>query len=669
MDATDRRIFSGYGRRGIRAWTLSLVCLWALILPSPAQIPLTGRGKNFVAPVTDAQGRKSILRGKDVEPAGKGFVQISGMQAEMFRGQEKEMIVNAPKCLFDTKANVATSAGPLSIRTADDRFAIDGEGFHWQLGDSRLNSKLVISNRVQSVLRKRLIKLRATGSPTGTNVVVQAVAAGGTNDVIGVTANTFEHQGDRAVYRGQVRVHDPEGDLACEMLTVILSDSEKGLPQRIEAEQDLVLTQGTIRVLADKAVYTTGEDQETVEFIGHAVWQDGDRQGSGDRLIFDRRQRTLRAVDNAYLKVPRSVLGESGFLSGQATKPPAAVGQATNTFVEVFAQTIDIRLPETNGPIRQLTADRNVLIVDLEQQGRALADHAVYEESTGILELTGSPMVETARRVIIGKVIRFDRHTQVFTAAPEAYLKLPFQALLDLGIVSRSPTSGQAEAPVTNRFVEIWCDAFQYRTNVLHGEGKVRANFLEGDKALGKLTCATLDVAYRQQIESLDARTDVELEQFVAAAEGTRRKVNCDSIQLKFNEQGRLESADAGNQVVVEQEENHAGAALPTLTKLTSARVKAFFSTLTNRVERIEAHQDVVVAQDNRVARGEQAVYTDRTGLVELTGRPTATMPEGTINEADRLIWDRVHKRFIGSGKFKSEWKRVHGQTNRWSSP
>ena len=84
----------------------------------------------------------------------------------------------------------------------------------------------------------------------------------------------------------------------------------------------------------------------------------------------------------------------------------------------------------------------------------------------------------------------------------------------------------------------------------------------------------------------------------------------------------------------------------------------AYFSKTTNKVDRVEADEQVVFSQDGRTANGAKAVYTDQTGLVELTGQPTASMPEGTVTEAERLIWDRIHERFMAKGKFKSEWKQ-----------
>src|ERR1051326_3726152 len=133
---------------------LSWVATRALITSSLAQVTVSGRGKNFVAPVTDAQGRKTVLKGEGFKPAGNGLVEITNLVAETFRGQQKDLIVRARACLFDPKASVAWSDGPLAIQKADQSFSVEGRTFRWQLGDSRVRSKLVISNDVQAMVRK-----------------------------------------------------------------------------------------------------------------------------------------------------------------------------------------------------------------------------------------------------------------------------------------------------------------------------------------------------------------------------------------------------------------------------------------------------------------------------------------------------------------------------------
>ena len=233
MEASDQ--ISSCGRSALRASPRCLsvvgllVCVgavWWSCTSLWAQRTITGRGKNFVAPVTDAQGHKTILRGQDFKPGRPGTVEIDGMQAETFKGDKKDMIVQAPQCLFEPKSNVANSEGTLTIRTADQRFSIEGRGFRWQLGDSRLTSKLVISNAVHSLVEKRQLDTKAgppqvaggAGTPgpaRGTNAVSSASGSRGTNQFVEVTSDQFEYAGDVAVYRGHVHVKDEQGKLNC----------------------------------------------------------------------------------------------------------------------------------------------------------------------------------------------------------------------------------------------------------------------------------------------------------------------------------------------------------------------------------------------------------------------------------------------------------------------
>jgi hypothetical protein len=189
--------------------------------------------------------------------------------------------------------------------------------------------------------------------------------------------------------------------------------------------------------------------------------------------------------------------------------------------------------------------------------------------------------------------------------------------------------------------------------------------------ALGKLTCGSITIRYTERVESLLAETNVELEQFVVpqVPEPVARKVRCEQLRAQFTPEGRLEVAVAEHGVTAEQEESRRGHPRPVITTVVSDRVTAYFSTLTNRVDRVVAEKDVVFTQDERIARGTNAVYTEATGLLELTGQPTATMPEGQVTEAERLVWDRLHTRLIGRGLFKSVWKRPPASTNRVTAP
>src|SRR5579862_6572887 len=86
-------------------FAMALVGFLAPAWTGLAQVTSAGRGKNFVAPVTDAEGRRSVIRGAEARPLGNGLMDITRMQIQTYRGQEKDMLVEAPKCVFDTRSN------------------------------------------------------------------------------------------------------------------------------------------------------------------------------------------------------------------------------------------------------------------------------------------------------------------------------------------------------------------------------------------------------------------------------------------------------------------------------------------------------------------------------------------------------------------------------------
>jgi hypothetical protein len=177
-----------------------------------------------------------------------------------------------------------------------------------------------------------------------------------------------------------------------------------------------------------------------------------------------------------------------------------------------------------------------------------------------------------------------------------------------------------------------------------------------------------LTIIHRGRLESILAEGKVNLEQFASSQQPVGRKVKCESLRADFTAEGRIAVAVADNGVVAEQSETLPERPLPLMTHLRSDKATALFAKTTNQLERLVAETGVVFTQDGRVARGTMAVYTESNGQVELTGQPTATMPEGEITGAERLIWDRAHGRFIGKGRFKSEWKSPPGGTNGLST-
>ena len=94
---------------------------------------------------------KSVLSGAEALPQSAGCYLVKQLKLETFRETgEREIIVKAPECLYDTKQHMASSSGQLQVQTGDGRFFIEGDGFLWLQNESHL----MISNRVHTVIRE-----------------------------------------------------------------------------------------------------------------------------------------------------------------------------------------------------------------------------------------------------------------------------------------------------------------------------------------------------------------------------------------------------------------------------------------------------------------------------------------------------------------------------------
>jgi hypothetical protein len=93
---------------------------------------------------------KTLLSGALAEPAPGGCVRITDLHVDTFRETgEREMIVDAPECIYDPATRQASSAGPIKAHSADDRVTIQGTGFLLVV----TNRSITISNNVHTVLR------------------------------------------------------------------------------------------------------------------------------------------------------------------------------------------------------------------------------------------------------------------------------------------------------------------------------------------------------------------------------------------------------------------------------------------------------------------------------------------------------------------------------------
>src|SRR5258708_21834029 len=165
----------------------------------------------------------------------------------------------------------------------------------------KTNSSLIISNTVGSATQRgRLTPPSGSNGPSAKAasppLVVPGAARSGTNAVtatnqfVNILSDHFWYDGQSnlVVYTGNVRVDDPEMDLACEILAI--QRSTNGTIESIVASRNVTMVNKATgsRVTGDQAVYSLDQGQELVTITGHPRWQNGPQEGTEDVFIFDR---------------------------------------------------------------------------------------------------------------------------------------------------------------------------------------------------------------------------------------------------------------------------------------------------------------------------------------------------------------------------------------------
>jgi len=140
----------------MRGRFLVLLGIVAIILTAVSQVlPRQGVQKRIKFPEYDrVTGKiKSLLTGEKATPQKNGYILVEEARLEtyVYDGVSRniDLIIEAPRCLFNFRTRVASSAGNMKVSRADGQAAIEGRGFVW---DQR-SSTLVISNDVQTVMK------------------------------------------------------------------------------------------------------------------------------------------------------------------------------------------------------------------------------------------------------------------------------------------------------------------------------------------------------------------------------------------------------------------------------------------------------------------------------------------------------------------------------------
>ena len=356
---------------------------------------------NFVAPIPDDKGGKTVIRGKSGRLLENGLYDLGNVVVETYRGEEKDMIVAVTQCFFDSAQQIAYSTEELTVRAANERFSINGKGFLWKGSGSHL----VISNSVHTVLKKQEFGVQSA------DVSEQPVSPARSNETIEIRSNRLNLEGNRAVFTGDILARDGNAEVSCGLMTAEMEASGKGV-RRIIAEKNVIYNDDAIRTTSDRAVYAVVD--ETITLTGNVTWKLEENEGASDLLVLHSVLREFRAQQNVLVKIAAEKFFPTDWFSDSSHSVPGGAGPG---IWEILADDLEYKLHSAvfrgnvraqdgesgafrcdvlrsdfsgnDGQLTNLHAEGNVRF----QQNDSLikGDRADYTESGNVLTLSGSP--------------------------------------------------------------------------------------------------------------------------------------------------------------------------------------------------------------------------------------------------------------------------------------
>ena len=464
----------------LAALTFGLAMLPRLGHGQPA---VSGQGFKFTEyyPAPHETRMKWMMEGAKAERQPDGRILATDVKYQTFReAGGGEMTVQAPQFFYDREQRSLSSPGPLRVQTADGKFSIEGEGFLYQ----QTNSVLQVSNRVHTVIYPELFGPQSATARTN----APAAAAPGMD----IFSDQFEYaeNSGQGIYRGNVRVTGTNLTSTAEQMTVLISVAERRL-QTLTATQNVNVDYVTaeherIQAAGGRAVYSA--DTDVVQMSGQPTWRVGQRDGSGDDLVFDRTNNIFRAIGHARLKMPAQSMGSSGLFS-HTNSPTATPGTLTNQFVEITCDNYELRtnlaffreqvrvcdrlgdqlrgqmtcgqlaltFAGTN-ELQKMVAERRVLI---EQEDKKFtAEKAEYTGANMVLELTGDPRWHAGAREGKGDQIRVNLAHDEMLVRGNAFMRLPAAELGQSAFSAMGkPKAGGAKG-TTNEFAEVFSEQY-----------------------------------------------------------------------------------------------------------------------------------------------------------------------------------------------------------------
>jgi lipopolysaccharide export system protein LptA len=555
-----------------------------------------------------------------------------------------EMTVTAPECLIDKESSSGSSAGPMTARTADGRFLIEGTGYLWQ--SKGTNATLTISNNVSTTVKNDLLATNDAGSVSPDN--------GGHYIHIHSHSFRFDRNANLITYRDQVHVEDEQLALDCDIMNI--QRATNGPISSLVADGHIAVADKFTggRTTGEHAVYTGDAGAQIVTLTGNPYWRNGPQEATAQAFVFDKSRQTFRAEGDAHFRLPAGSLTGSGFIFTPQAAAAAKTPQSETNLVDLYAAAVTMILPETtNGPIQRVIAETNVVITNAPDNSWATGDRATYSGLDGVLTLSGRAQWQSDRGVARAETLTFDRTNLAFAALTNAYLKFPVAALNESPGFGNFKSSPNLET--TNRFMEVTSDSYDYRENALTFRRQVHASLIEENAPLGSLDSGILTVGFRDTnvLRSIVAEDDVHLRQpptRTTSGKTVESDVTCARVEILMRTNGLLESAVATGRVLGSRTETSPSNPNPVHLTLAADSLNASFMPDTNAIQTLVADRNVVLTHNDEKASGEKIVYTATNDIAVLTGHPKLEQPQGQMTGEDAILYDHHAGMITGQG-------------------
>jgi len=272
------------------------------------------------APIAGEDGRPvaKVSGAKATPIIGTSLVDVSEFRLETYRydpGKVTEIVFESPSGRFGGQG--AESRDRLTLRSADDRFSVSGQGWSWV----RAKELLIVSNAVETVLRRK------AGSSNATPVSVRS--------------GRFEYElrTGAARFLEDCVAEDPG------RARVLAGELRSRLSPKQSAPEAILGTNGVIveliraknpgRAQAEVALYSAASEgaEERIEMSGRARWSLGPTAGEADRLVLQPASEAYSAVGNAKFQ-----LVPSG-----AKNRTAGAGRPGSRSIEVACESIEVQ--------------------------------------------------------------------------------------------------------------------------------------------------------------------------------------------------------------------------------------------------------------------------------------------------------------------------------------